>query len=194
MKQVILLVSLCSLIAACQHSPKKNYYYLTPQASVEKSASTNNDAPLQLIGIGPVEIADYLNRSQIIDNQIDNSLNMSENAYWAEALDKNIARVISLNLTQLNSSRSFVNFPWRNDSKPHYSLRVRVDNLLRSAGNASITATWELVNTETKTSLVRRNFVHSIAASSGAKGLAQAYSQLLAELAREMDTELNKVH
>lgn len=194
MKQVILLASLCCLIAACQHSPKKNYYYLTPQASVEKNASANNDAPLQLIGIGPVEIADYLNRSQIIDNQIDNSLNMSENAYWAEALDKNIARVISLNLTQLNSSRSFVTFPWRNDSKPHYSLRVRVDNLLRSAGNASITATWELVNNETKTSLVRRNFVRSIAASSGAKGLAQAYSQLLAELAQEMDTELNKVH
>ncbi len=191
MKRIIFFICLCSLIAACQHSPKKNYYYLTPQAATE-SDTPNNGATLQLIGIGPVEVADYLTRLQIIDNHTDNTLNMSENAYWAEPLDKSIARVIALNLTQLNSSRSFVNFPWRNDSKPKYSLRLRVDNLARSGSNASINATWELVNTETKTSLVRRNFVRSIPVASGIKALAQSYSQLLGDLSKEMDDALNK--
>lgn len=193
MKRIIFFVGLCSLIAACQHSPKKNYYYLTPQAVTEQSASqSNNDTALQLIGIGPVEVADYLNRSQIIDNQTDNTLNMSENAYWAEPLDKSIARVLSLNLTQLNSSRSFVNFPWRSDNKPRYSLRIRIDNLARSGSNASINATWELVNTETKTSVVRRIFVRSIPVAAGTKALAQSYSQLLGDLSKEMDDALNK--
>lgn len=193
MRRIIFFIGLCCLIAACQHSPKKNYYYLTPQVAAEKSDAQNNkDAVLQLIGIGPVEIADYLNRSQIIDNQTDNTLNMSENAYWAESLDKNIARVISQNLTQLNNSRSFVNFPWRNDSKPRYSLRLRVDNLARSGNNATINATWELVNTETKTSLVRRIFVRTIPVASSTKALAQSYSQLLGDLSKEMDEALNK--
>lgn len=193
MKRIIFFVGLCSLIAACQHSPKKNYYYLTPQAVAEKSESQNNNgAVLQLIGIGPVEVADYLNRLQIIDNQTDNTLSMSENAYWAEPLDKSIARVISLNLTQLNNSRSFVNFPWRNDSKPHYSLRLRVDNLARNGNNATINATWELVNTETKTSVVRRIFVRSIPVAAGTKALAQSYSQLLGDLSKEMDDALTK--
>ena len=192
MKRIIVFIGLCSLIAACQHSPKKNYYYLSSQVAEKSESQNNNDLALQLIGIGPVEVADYLNRSQIIDNQTDNTLNMSENAYWAEPLDKSIARVISLNLTQLNNSRSFVNFPWRNDSKPKYSLRVRVDNLARSGSNATINATWELVNTETKSSLVRRIFVRSVPVASGTKALAQSYSQLLGDLSKEMDEALNK--
>jgi len=193
MKRIIIFIGLCSLIAACQHSPKKNYYYLTPQANAEKSDAQNNSGSvLQLIGIGPVEVADYLNRSQIIDNQTDNTLNMSENAYWAESLDKSIARVVAQNLTQLNNSRSFVNFPWRNDSRPHYSLRLRVDNLARTGGNATINATWELANIETKKVVVRRIFAHSVPVAAGTKALAQSYSQLLGDLSKEMDDALSK--
>ena len=190
MKKIILIVSLCGLIFSCQHSPKKNYFYLTPQANAVSDKKTEIT---QLIGIGPVEIAEYLSRSQIIDNQTDNTLNMSENAYWAEPLDKNIMRVIALNLTHLNGSRSFVNFPWRSDSKPHYSIRIRVDNLSRTDSKALINATWELADNETKTNVLRRNFTKTTSANSGAKGLAQAYSELLAEFANEVDIELNKL-
>lgn len=193
MSKFLLLTCLCTLLMACQHSPKKNYYYLTPSLSEEKTTTqSTNTAATQLIGIGPIEVAEYLTRSQIIDNQADNTLTMSDNAYWAEPLDKSIARVISLNLIQLNNSRSFVDFPWRMDSKPHYSLRLHIDNLSRSGKNANINATWELIDNDSKKTLVRNNFLHSRPAESGAKGLAQAYSQLLADLAKEMDAALNK--
>ena len=190
MQKIMLLVSLCCLTLACSHSPKKNYFYLTPQAATE---SESKSEITQLFGIGPVEIAEYLTRSQIIDNQTDNTLNMAENAYWAEPLDKSITRVVALNLTQLNSERSFVNFPWRSDSKPHHSLRIRVDNLSRTNNKATINATWELVDNDAKSTLLRRNFIRTTAAGSGAKNLAQAYSQLLADLSNEMDVELNKI-
>ena len=198
MQKLMLITSLCCLMFACAHSPKKNYFYLTPLANIgsdNKNIGTDSKVEInQLIGIGPVEIAEYLTRSQIIDNQTDNTINMAENAYWAEPLDKSITRVIALNLTQLNSTRSFVNFPWRNDSKPHHSVRIRVDNLSRTDNKANINATWELVDNDAKTTNVRRNFIRAINASPGAKGLAQAYSQLLADLANEIDSELNKVH
>jgi uncharacterized protein len=190
MNKILLIMSLCWLVSACQSSPKKNYFYLTPEAKI---TSESKSEITQLIGIGPVEIADYLSRSQIIDNQTDNTLNMAENAYWAEPLDKSIARVIGLNLTQLNSSRSFVNFPWRSDSKPRYSLRVRVDNLSRNQGKAMINATWEIVDNDSKVNLIRRNFIRAVNASSGAKGLAQAYSELLTNLSEEIDVELKKL-
>jgi len=203
MRRLFLLAGLCSLMLACQHSPQKNYYYLTPQLATEQltterrgteqAATDKTNNTTQLIGIGPVEIADYLNRLQIIDSQTNNTLNMADNAYWAEPFDKSIARVTALNLTQLNSTRSFVDFPWRSDSKPRYSLRLRVDNLARSAGKASINATWELMDNDTKKSLLRRHFVKTLAANSGAKALAQVYSQLLADLATEVDTELRKI-
>ena len=191
MRVFLLISSLCLLLMACQHSPKKNYFYLSPLSEKPASQPVTHEAS-QLIGIGPVEIAEYLMRSQIIDNQTDNTLTLSDNAYWAEPLDKSIARVISLNLTQLNTARSFVNFPWRSDSKPHYSLRLHLDNLSRAGKNATINTTWELVDNDAQKSLVRKNFLHSLPADAGAKGLAQAYSQLLAELSKEMDETLSK--
>ena len=190
MRYFIFTLCFCSLLMSCQHSPKKNYFYLSPLTNTENTISVKTNIS-QVIGIGPIEIADYLTRSQIIDNQTDNTLNMADNAYWAEPLDKSVARVTALNLTQLNPSRSFVNFPWRADTKPHFSLRLRIDNLARAEGKATINATWDLINNDTKANLVRRNFIRTLPAGSGAKALAQAYSQLLADLAKEMDIELN---
>jgi len=193
MNRFLLIACVCTFLFACQHSPKKNYFYLTPTSGTAKPTNQNsNTTGSQLIGIGPVEIPEYLTRSQIIENQSDNVLTMSDNAYWAEPLDKSIARVISLNLTQLNNSRSFVNFPWRSDSKPHYSLRLYIDNLSRTGKNASVNVTWEMIDNDVKKTIVRRNFVHSIPAEPGAKGLAFAYSELLSLLANHMDDALNK--
>jgi uncharacterized protein len=205
MRRILLIAFSCSLLLSCQHSPQKNFYYLTAQLhqkqNTEQSLSTtpekstaqiNSSKMNQLIGIGPIEVADYLNRSQIIDNQSNNSLNMADNAFWAEPLDKSIARVTALNLA--NSTRSFVYFPWRIDSKPRYSIRVRVDELSRTANQAKLNANWELIDNDTKSNLLRKNFTRSISVDSGAKALAQAYSKLLADLAGEMDIELNKIH
>lgn len=191
MRRFLFVSSLCLLLCACQHSPKKNYFYLSPLNEKAATQSASNQTS-QLIGIGPVDIAEYLMRSQIIESQSDNTLTLADNAYWAEPLDKSIARVISLNLTQLNPSRSFVHFPWRNDSKPRYSLRIHIDQLSRTGRNANINATWELVDNDGKSGTLRRNFLRSIQADSGTKGLAQAYSQLLGELSKEMDDALNK--
>lgn len=197
MMHLILLIAFsCSLFLSCQHSPQKNFYYLTAQLNQETNqdqhaAKTEGNKASQLLGIGPIEVADYLNRSQIIDNQSNNSLNMADNAFWAEPLDKSIARVTALNLA--NSTRSFVYFPWRSDSKPRYSIRVRVDELSRTANLAKLNATWELMDNETKSNLLRKNFTRSTSVGTGAKALAQAYSKLLADLAEQIDVELNKI-
>lgn len=202
MRQILLLAFSSSLFLSCQHSPQKNFYYLTAQLNQaqssptmpEKSATqTENSKINQLIGIGPIEVADYLNRSQIIDNQSNNSLNMADNAFWAEPLDKSIVRVTALNLTQANSARNFVYFPWRSDSKPRFSIRIRVDELSRTANQAKLNATWELMDNDHKSNLLRKNFTRSTPADSGAKALAQAYSKLVADLAEQIDAELNKI-
>ena len=194
MRRILLIAFSCSLFLSCQHSPQKNFYYLTAQLDKEQnSAQTESTKVSQLIGIGPIEIADYLSRSQIIDNQSNNSLTMADNAFWAEPLDKSIARVTALNLTQANSARNFVYFPWRSDSRPRYSIRVRIDELSRTTNQAKLNANWELMDNDTKTNLLRKNFTRSTPVDSGAKALAQAYSKLLADFAREIDVELNKI-
>lgn len=187
MRHFLLLIAVCLLISGCQQSPRKNYYLLSASAVEPIHAAENID---QVIGIGPIEVAEYLNRLHIVYQTEDGSLVMADNDYWAEPLDKGVARVLALNLTRHDTSRSFVKFPWRNDSKPDYSLRLQIHSLNRAASQAYINATWELIDNTQKTSLQRRHFIRSIAATSGAKGLIQAYSQLFSELASEMDEAL----
>jgi uncharacterized protein len=193
MKKIIIAIVLCSLFVSCQHSPQKKYYYLNTVATEQKAPKPANDNITTVIGIGPVEIADHLNRLQIIYSQTNNLLTVADNDYWAEPLDKGIARVIALNLIQYDGNRSFTTFPLRNDSKPQYSLRIQINSLTRANNEASIIATWELMDNTTKTNLQRRNFIRAIPVDTGAKNLAQAYSKLLAELANEMDEALRKV-
>ena len=193
LRPIIVCSFLCMLLSACQHSPRKHYFLLNapavPLANLQQNSSDNIT---QVIGIGPIEIADYLNRSAIVYVQTDNALIVSDNEYWGEPLDKGIARVISDTLTQRNSTRSFVNYPWRSNDKPHYSLRVDINSLNCSNTEASINATWELIDNTTKTNIQRRNFIRSTPATTGTKALVQAYSKLLTELASEMDDALSK--
>lgn len=191
MKKILVATVLCSFLVGCNSSPQKKYYYLNTIPSEQKTLTPSTDNITTVIGIGPVEIADHLQRSQIIYSQTNNQLTVADNDYWAEPLDKGIARVIALNLIQRNDKRSFTTFPWRNDSKPQYSLRIQINSLTRADNEASIIATWELMDNNTKANLQRRNFIRSIPAESGAKNLAQAYSKLLAELAGEMDEALS---
>ena len=190
MKKILLVTVLSGFLIGCSHSPQKKYYYLSAIPMEQKTLQSSSANINTVIGVGPIDVADHLLRTQIISTQDNNLLSVSDNDYWAEPLDKGIARVISLNLLQRNANRSFVNFPWRSDSKPHYSLRIQINSLTRANNEASIIATWELIDNNTKANLQRRNFIRATPVDSGAKNLAQAYSKLLAELAGEMDEAL----
>lgn len=190
----LIIIILCGSLAGCQHSPRKHYFILSaasaPLQAPHSPAAQSNTARNSLIGIGPIDIADYLDRAYIGYAENDNTLTILENDYWAEPLDKGVARITVLNLAQLNPGRNFVNFPWRSDSKPQYTLRIQLHSLTRSHNQASIKATWELVDNSNKSNLQRKTFSHEVAVGSDTKALVQAYSQLMAALAEEISQSL----
>lgn len=193
MHNKFIIAALVCLLCACQSSPRKNYYVLSTESPVQSGESSEIKNITHIIGIGPIELADYLHRSQIVYVAEGSQLVLEENDYWAEPLDKGIARVLMLNLMQDDSSRSFVTFPWRSDSKPRYSLRLQIHSLNRNDNQATINSTWTLVDNIERTELLRRHFIQSIPASLGVKGLTEAYSHLFAQLAEKMDEELRKL-
>jgi uncharacterized lipoprotein YmbA len=189
MRSIILLVCVCSLISACQNSPRKNYYLLSAEMPEQHHVSGNITT---LIGIGPIEVAEYLNRSHLVYQDEGGRLIMADNDYWAEPLRKGIPRVLALNLTHNNPERSVVNFPWRRDSAPRYSVRLTIQSLDRMNNHAHINATWELVDNTEKAHLLRRHFIRTTPVDAGAASLTKAYSQLLKELAVEINEALNQ--
>ncbi len=187
MRYSLILLIICSLLSACQSSPRKNFYLLNamPVEQTDQAAEITT-----LVGIGPVEVAEYLNRLHMVYEANDGSLVLADNDYWAEPLREGIPRIIGLNLTARDTRRGMVNFPWRRDNKPDYSLRLALHSLHRIGGEAYINATWELMDVNERSSLLRRHFIRRVPVTSGARPLAQAYSQLLAELSADMDQAL----
>ena len=189
MRAFWILIVISGLLCACQHSPRKNYYVLT--APVTEVPSTPLVAE-KLIGIGPIALADYLQRLHMVYETNDTRLAFAANDYWAEPLTEGIPRVLALNLVRADNARSFVSFPWRSDTQPRYSLRLQLQGLYREEGKVGMNMTWELFDNLNQRELIRRHFIHTIPAQAGAGGLADACSKLLAQLAGEMDQVLTQ--
>lgn len=193
-------MTLCLLGAAaltsCQHSPHKNYFLLNSPATTTLSAQgsaykTNSSTNItRSIGIGPIVIADYLNRLAIVRTQGDNSLQISDTDYWGEPLDKGIARVVSDTLRQRNPNISFVQFPYRSDARPSHSLRLQIHQLNYNGSQATLEATWELVDNTSKQIVTRKNFSHTNTTAGNPADIAKAYSNLLVKLVEDVQSQL----
>ncbi len=184
MIRITILLVLVSAIYGCQQSPRKNIYLLSasPVPAAEQNTAIN-----QVIGLGPISLADYLQRSAIVRNKDANRLQLAEAEHWGEPLEKGISRVLAINLMNKNPQRVIESFPWRSYAKPHYSLRLTVYDLQVINGEASINASWKLMLSENKKIIHQQHFVRRKACGHSAAEIAKTYSDLFAELATEMD-------
>lgn len=185
MRIFIIIFLLGSILTGCQQSPRKQYYLLNATDNTNSAGEIT-----QTVGLGPIEVANYLHHSQLIVNRDPNSLQMADNAYWGEPLPKGITRVLAINLINLQSTRMIETFPWRSDSAPPMSIRLQIHDLQIIDSNAVINASWKIVDNIAKKTLIQRHYVKKQACNNTAREIAEAYSMLLAELAAEMDQAL----
>ena len=91
--------------AGCAKGVPSDFYVLHAATSDSLVGAERGVA----VGVGPVEVPAYLNRSQIVTRATDYELYLSESHQWAEPLKENISRVIAINLSNmLESNRVFV--------------------------------------------------------------------------------------
>ena len=105
------LAGIAVLLSACSTTPPSTHYMLT--AAVEEIPATQSPA----IGVGPIEIPEYLNRNTVVYRGPDNELVIDRETRWAEPLEDGIGRVVSLNLAGLLDTGNLRNFPW-NPKRP----------------------------------------------------------------------------
>ena len=185
MRIFIAMVLIGSMLTGCLQSPRKQYYLLSATTNTNQAAVIT-----QTVGLGPIEVAEYLQHSQLIVNRDANSLHMTDNAYWGEPLQKGISRVLSINLMNHQPNRLIELFPWRRDSIPPLSIRLQIHDLQIIDGNAVINASWKLVETASAKTLLQNHYIQKRACSENARDIAAAYSALLADLATEMNAAL----
>lgn len=189
MTRFAILWLLALLLGACRSAaPPDNYYLLTAESPVR-------EAPGDLtVGVGPVEIPDYLQRSEIAWYLDGNSLTVDPGERWAEDLDLGIARVIAANLARLGSAGTVLLYPWRQNENPVYSLRLDIRAMNRDGANAArLEAAWRLVEEETGDILERGVFNREQSMDGFSyPSLVAAWSELLAQLSVELDAALRR--
>jgi uncharacterized lipoprotein YmbA len=137
-------------LAACGSSPPNQYYRLVAQAD----PGTTGEQPA--LGIGPVNIPDYLRRGGIVYSSGGNQLLISDQQRWAEPLDEGIERVVAINLARLLHTDNLRLFPWQLNDIPDYTIEVVVLELGTQDAEAVLVADWVIRRPAENASVTRK--------------------------------------
>lgn len=188
--QIPILLSL-ALLTGCAAVPRQEtrFYLLEPLA--EPAAARPEQA---WIGLGPVTLARYLDRPQMVTRSGPGQVHLEEFHQWAGPLQENVSQVLSDDLARRLGSERLAILPAR--GLPPLGYQIEVDILRLDAGpsdTAFLEARWRLIDGRTQQVLrvARSRLQQPLAGGpSDYAGLSRALSQLLAGLAEEIAAAL----
>jgi uncharacterized lipoprotein YmbA len=169
-------------------SPPVNFYVLSSiTESAAATAPAGNERRIA-IGVGPVNLPDYLDRSQIVSRSSPNELKVAAFDRWAESLKSSFPRVLTENLSALLNTNQVAVFPWRKAISVEYQVIVDVVQFdTESRGNAVLIARWSILGDGgDKMYMLKRSTFTVSPNTDDYAGLVSAQSQTLAEFSREI--------
>ncbi len=174
---------------------KSRFFLLTPTAPGEAGAPVSQQNTRGLVlGLGPIKLPDYLDRSEIVTRVDSNRLQFSENDHWAEPLKNNFSRVLSQNLSSLLGNQQIVNFPWYTSTHIDYQIAVTVDRFeCDGQGNAHLAARWSINGPAGGRILDRGESDLSEPAGAGTDQQVAALSRTLGNFSRQVATAVAQV-
>ncbi len=171
-------------LAGCAE-PAKKFYVLTPSGPVPAGGGIG-------LGIGPVNLAEYLNRPNLVLQQAPNQFAVSEDNRWAGDLSSAIVRVTAANLGRLLHTGDVRTYPWQSDDELRYQITLDIRQLHSGQdGYAIIEAGWRAYSLPDRTLKASRTFTASEPLKSdGYDASVAAQSVLLQGLAEDIATHL----
>ncbi|RYD30330.1 MAG: membrane integrity-associated transporter subunit PqiC [Verrucomicrobiaceae bacterium] len=173
------------LLAASCASPQKHFYMLTAEGPPPSGAAAGTGTG---IGVGPVSVAGYLDRPNLVFQETDNQLAISESNRWAGDLAENITRVTAANLGHILGTGNVRVYPWDSDAGLNYQVSLDILHLHGGTdGNAVLDASWRVYALPSRQLAASRSWSGTEPMrKDGYSELAAAQSRLLARLAREI--------
>ena len=187
MPNFILAALTTILLTGCASSPDSRYYLLSAKNDgVQSSLSAN-----PTIMIAPVNVPSYIRRNEIVFRTDSNTVTVNQHDRWAERLDKNIADVLSENLTQhLSSSTVFTedsNFVTRPDIRIHIDINQFG---LMASGHVTLNVSWEINDRKNDTTQLFSDLFTLRPKSNSVVDIVAAMSAVLAELSVSISQKL----
>ncbi len=155
---------------------------------VENSSSNDQIG----IGIGNIELPDYLLKPQIAKYTSDNKIIYDEFNRWAEPLDENFARVMIENLSQMIPTNSIYLFMWPEDHKDVFQVNVKVNQFgLASDDSVILNARWSVSSNNIKSYWMSQkgNYQERITEINYSQ-ISSAMSRLIKELSEDIANDI----
>lgn len=172
-------------LGGCGTTTPAKFYLLTPIAAPE--ASTSGGTSNLRLGLGPIDLPEYLQRPQIVTRMASTELRLAEDYRWAEPLEENFSRVLAENLSALLGSGRVHMFPWSPAQAIDYQVIVQVARFeADEGGKVSLVARWDIRGGNDRTLLASQRSDISVPVQSPGNYDSQvaASSTALAELSR----------
>jgi uncharacterized lipoprotein YmbA len=184
-----LLLTLAALASSgCLRSTEPaNFYQLQPLAASRPLPANVRPA---VVGVGPIKLASYLDRPQIVVAEGRNRLQLDEFQRWSEPLQENLTRVLAENLSRLHPADHVIIYPWHRTDAPELQLEARIDRFHTDGSGASaLDVAWSISKGSATVYRKRSNYQAS-ARPRDTESLVSAQSELLAAFAREVGSAL----
>lgn len=175
---------LIALVLASCASPK-SFYVLSAEGPPPSGGGPG-------VGVGPVSLAGYLDRPNLVFQEGGNRMSIAESHRWAGDLEENIARVTATNLGRKLGTGNVRVYPWGADNELRYQISLDIRQLHGTAdGDAVLDAAWRVYSLPDRRMISSKSWsgVEPLTAD-GYDEMAAAESRLLARLAGEIAATL----
>ena len=163
------------------------------RASVSTSPSTEAETASVTIGVGPVIVPAYLDRTEIVTRTAADRVEISMFHRWAEPLADSIARTVAEEIASRLPTDRVIAYPWRGLFGRAIQFQVvivvvRFDG--RPGGDITLDTRWRIVGRNGAELAFKRSTVTEAAAGSGYEPMVAAMNRALVSLGREIASEI----
>lgn len=182
----------CSSLLAPQPDRTRFFVLTTSSGSAEvKPAVLSSSGRRLTVGLGPVNIPEYLQRAGIATRVGANRVEYSQTSQWAEPLEQCIPRVLAQDLSNSPVISRVVLYPWLRSIHVDFQLEINVRRFeFDNHGQAALDAHWAIENPSTgkllESGFITETYPAGSNAGTGTAALSHALGAMADKLASRM--------
>lgn len=190
-----IMMGTLAVIIGCASTQPSNFYILNSIEKQEAQQKGSDAMQHVAIGIGSIEIPDYLDRSQMVTMNSRSELKVDEFNRWAGSLKENISLVLAENLSLLLSTDRVFVHSWIPAESVNYWLHVEIIRLDAIPGNTvTMKALWTISGDRGKKEFITRTSEFTEKTSENSYGMmVAAMSRTFEKLSHEIASEIEKL-
>lgn len=186
--RLLTLGALSLAAAGCAGFSAPRYYLMSPvppaaPASVEKSPA---------VGVGPLTLADYLERQNIVTRETSSRIQVSPDHKWAAALDKQIAELLATDLGQRLGHDALPVYPWPPGTRVKYQLTAEISRFIHYGDKVYLDASWRLLDGPSSVAASGSSRIEETA-DADYDAIVDAMSRAVARLADEIAAKVHQL-